>query len=98
MFSEKYGSDPKDWTLGPMDLYKSYSNTSKVRCHACRQFGHTAYNCKASYKPEICIMCGMEGHNLDNCTNKICLSVSFILFLGTFKNKKLVMTFVYNII
>lgn len=82
MFSEKYGSDPKDWTLDPMDLYKSYSNTSKVRCNTCRQLGHTAYNCKVSYKPEVCIMCGMEGHNFHSCTNKICLSVSFVLFLS----------------
>lgn len=81
MFAEKYGSSPVDWTLDPMDLYKSYSNAPKIRCNTCRQFGHTAYYCQMPYKPEICIMCGLEGHNYHSCNNKICLSVSSVAFL-----------------
>lgn len=71
---EKFGFSPFDWTLDPMDLYKSHSNTPRIRCNTCRQFGHTAYYCQTPYKPEICIMCGMEGHNFHSCNNKICLS------------------------
>lgn len=76
---DKYGSSPIDWSLGPMDLYKSHSNTPKVRCNSCRQFGHTAYNCKDQYKPEICIMCGIEGHNFHGCNKKLCFSVSYFI-------------------
>uniref|UniRef100_A0A2S2P5W0 Zinc finger CCHC domain-containing protein 7 n=1 Tax=Schizaphis graminum TaxID=13262 RepID=A0A2S2P5W0_SCHGA len=71
---EKYGSNPIDWSLDPMDLYKSNSNTPRMRCSICRQFGHTGYNCKDQYKPPICIMCGMEGHHFHSCNKKICLS------------------------
>lgn len=75
--SEKYGSNPMDWSLHHMDLYKSRSNASRIRCNACRQFGHTSYNCKEQYKPQMCIMCGMEGHNFNDCNKQICLSVRF---------------------
>jgi len=81
MFSEKFGFSPIDWTLDPMDLYKSHSNTPRTRCNTCRQFGHTAHYCQTPYKPAICIMCGMEGHNFHSCNNKICLSVNSVLFL-----------------
>lgn len=74
---DTHGSSPIDWTLDPMDLYKSNSYSNRIRCNICRQFGHTGYNCKEQYKPEICIMCGVEGHNFHSCNKKICLSVSF---------------------
>lgn len=77
---EKYGSSPIDWVLSPMDMYKSQTNTPRVRCNVCRQFGHTSHYCKEQYKPEICIMCGMEGHNIHSCNKKLCFSVS-IFFL-----------------
>lgn len=68
-----------DWTLDPMDLYKSRPSTPKVKCHSCKQFGHIANNCDKQYKPEVCIMCGIEGHNFHSCNKKLCLSVSFVL-------------------
>lgn len=71
---EKYGSNPVDWSLDPMDVYKYNSNTPRMRCNICRQFGHTGYNCKDQYKPPICIMCGVEGHHFHSCNKKICLS------------------------
>ncbi|XP_025413250.1 zinc finger CCHC domain-containing protein 7-like isoform X2 [Sipha flava] len=71
---DTYGSSPVDWILNPMDLYKSNSYTNKVRCYSCRQYGHTAYNCEEQYKPDICIMCGAEGHNIHSCNKKICFS------------------------
>lgn len=74
-----------------MDLNKSNSyNNSRIRCNICRQFGHTGYNCKEQFKPEICIMCGIEGHNFHSCNKKICLSVSFMkihLYYLNFKYK-----------
>lgn len=79
-FLETYGSSPDDWILNPIELYKSYSNTPRVKCHICRQYGHTGYYCQEQYKPEVCIMCGMQGHNFHNCDKKLCFSVSFIIF------------------
>ncbi|XP_050531967.1 zinc finger CCHC domain-containing protein 7 [Daktulosphaira vitifoliae] len=71
---ETQGSNPLDWTLDPSDLYKSNLNTPKIKCNYCRQYGHTVYYCKEQNKPEVCIMCGMEGHNFHNCDKKICFT------------------------
>lgn len=78
MLLEKHGSNPVDWSLDPMDLYKSPSNTNNIRCYVCKKGGHTGFNCKDRYKPEICIMCGAEGHTVTRCNNKCCLTVSLI--------------------
>ncbi|VVC31407.1 Zinc finger, CCHC-type [Cinara cedri] len=72
---EKHGSNPVDWTLSPMDLYRSPSNRSNnIKCYICKKLGHTGNYCKERFKPEICIMCGLEGHNYHKCYNKCCLS------------------------
>lgn len=75
MVLEKYGSSPVDWLLSPMDIYKTPTNI--IRCYICKKGGHSGFNCKDRFKPEICIMCGLEGHNLNKCYNKCCLSVSY---------------------
>ncbi|XP_050430675.1 zinc finger CCHC domain-containing protein 7-like isoform X3 [Adelges cooleyi] len=71
---ETQGSNPIDWTLDSSDLYKSYSNTPRIKCNYCRQYGHKAFNCKEQYKPQVCIMCGLEGHNLNSCDKQLCFT------------------------
>lgn len=78
---EKYGSSDTDWVLHPFDLCKPQSNAPRKKCNVCRQYGHTGYYCKEKFKCIVCIMCGMEGHNLHSCDKKMCLSC------GTLQNQ-----------
>lgn len=74
-----------DWTLDPMDIYKT--GPSSVKCYECKQYGHTAYDCQQPYKPIVCIMCGLEGHHFDTCRKKICLSVSCVFYFDQRKTR-----------
>lgn len=71
---EKYGSSATDWVLHPFDLCEPQSRNPREKCNVCKQYGHTEYYCRKKLKCIVCIMCGMEGHNLHSCDKKMCLS------------------------
>lgn len=39
-----------------------------LRCHRCRGYGHSAYNCKENDLSEACRKCGVAGHRERVCT------------------------------
>ena len=43
-----------------------------IKCHNCLQFGHMQADCPNERKKQKCILCGKEGHDSFDCTEKMC--------------------------
>ena len=75
--------DPELWKVDPSDLYRETSSpgrsryfnrrTGGPRCNNCYRFGHHAKECPEPERPVVCYMCGVRGHEKNNCPRARCL-------------------------
>ncbi|XP_066583650.1 uncharacterized protein [Prorops nasuta] len=69
--------DPRLWAVLDKDLVSTNRKRPRffnVTCTNCQHIGHAQYDCPKPQKPLCCHMCGIQGHTVDKCPQKMCLT------------------------